>query len=130
MGVSILWVMSMAMLPPDGLDQETWMLQSSGSMEKGFGNLASGFGDFNSCLGEVVIQLRGMTSAFPVSMLVVTSSLTQYKTGTRWLLEVSFVNPGVTLAFLPDCYNSFLIAHSLFLFFLQLMEYLCNENLY
>lgn len=46
------------MLPPDGLDQETWMFQSSGSMEKGIDNLATGFGVFNSPLGEVVIQER------------------------------------------------------------------------
>lgn len=57
-GCDILWVMSMAMLPPDGLDQEIWMFQSSGSMEKGIGNLATGFGVFNSPLGGVAIQER------------------------------------------------------------------------
>lgn len=49
--------MSVAMLPPDGLDQETWMFQSSGSMENGIDNLATVF-SFNSPLGEVVTQER------------------------------------------------------------------------
>lgn len=65
------------MLPPDGLDQETWMFQSSGSMEKGIDNLATGFGVFNNPLGEVAIQEREeWLQPFPLSTLAGTSSLT------------------------------------------------------
>lgn len=88
--------MSMAVLPPDGIYQETWRFQSSDSMEKGFGNLAMGSGVLNSHLGEVVIQERGMMSAFPFSTLAASSSPTQCKTQSRWLLEVSSVDSGFT----------------------------------
>lgn len=133
MGVSVLWIISMALLPPDGLYQETWMFLSSGSVEKGFGNLAVGFGVFNSHLREVVTQERGMPSAFLLSTVSVTSSPTQYRTGTKELLEVSSCGLRIrpSLLLLTVCDNSFLIAHPLFLFFFwQLVVYLQNENLY
>lgn len=120
----IVQALSVAMLTPDGVDQETWMFQSSESMEKGFWKLSyrawcskqsSWRGSDPGRRNDVSLSLLH-TAAF--------SSPTQYKAQSRWPLKVSSCGLRIHPRFLLTvCSNSFIMPHSLFLF-LQLMVYL------